>query len=185
MLTRWLDRAYSWMQSFITVLVMALLAVGCRTQPPLKIDEVKESESETVIDKETSVDKNSSAQMDLDQFFQKWEEKLTQMTGQWQRDEFSPPDSSGNQYITSTTTGNFSSESKEQRRDSMVVNVDLTAIQTETTRINEQLSRMETAISNLQAERKAAISWWQAALMWLGGVFVGIIVIKLIYKKLP
>lgn len=185
MMTNWLERAYSRMQSWLTVLVVALLAVGCKTQPPLKIDEVKESEVQTDQRTETDTDKQGTVQVDMDQIFQSWEEKLTEITGNWQRDEFSPPDSTGNQYKTSTTTGSIGSTSREQRRDSLVVNVDLSAVQTEITRVNEHITRLEKTVSNLQAERKAAISWWQAALMWLGGIFVGIVIMKIIWRKLP
>lgn len=169
----------------IILMVGIMLLTGCKTQAPLIIDSTTDTTTHTDRERDSIAGQVSELSMEFRKFYQSWREKVTDISGTWHRDEFSPPDSLGNQHKTSTTTGSFNSTSKEQQRDTSIVNIDLSAVETKITKVNDKLQQIEKTLTDMQLERKAAISWWQAALMWLGGIFVGIILFKLIWRKLP
>lgn len=184
MMDRLLNTVYRWMQGFIPCLLIVVMA-GCRAQAPVVITEDTDSTGTSIRETDTQKEVSADWQANMQQFYQSWQEKLTSITGEWQREEYSKPDSTGTQYKTATVSGSFGGTQKEQSRDSMTVNIDLQGVQTEITRVNERLDEMAHVLSNLSAERKASISWWQAALMCLGGLLAVGVLIKLFWRKLP
>lgn len=184
MMEKLLERAYRWMQSFIP-LVGILLLLGCKTQPPLKFEEQTDSTVQT--DREVTTDREISTSLseELERFYRSWSEKLTETVGSWQRDEYSAPDSTGQQYKVATVTGTFNSIGKEHRQDSSIVRSSVQALITENIRLKARLDAVEKTLTDLSAERKADLSWWQSALMWLGGILVIIVLIRLFWRKLP
>lgn len=179
-----LNKAYRWMQGFVPCMLLLLMA-GCRAQAPVLVTEDTDSTGTAIRETDTQQEVSTDWQAQMQQFYESWQEKLTSITGEWQRDEYSKPDSSGTQYKTATVSGSFGGIQKEQSHDSMTVEIDLQGVQTEITRVNERLDEMTHLLSNLSAERKASISWWQAALMCLGGLLIIGIAIKLYWRKLP
>lgn len=179
-----LNKAYRWMQGFVPCMLL-LLMVGCRAQAPVLVTEDTDSTGTAIRETDTQQEVSADWQAQMQQFYKSWQEKLTSITGEWQREEYSKPDSSGTQYKTATVSGSFGGTQKEQNHDSMTVEIDLQGVQTEITRVNERMEEMAHVLNNLSAERKASISWWQAALMWLGGIGLVYVMGRLFWRKLP
>lgn len=98
---------------------------------------------------------------------------------------YSPPDSTGEQYIIDKTTTTINKQSNKSEQKSTAKNDTIAA--TINTNKNVMTDRLITTESNSyeQTERKAAILWWQAALIFLGGATVIYIGYKIYKKKLP
>lgn len=179
-----LNKAYRWMQGVVPCMLL-LLMVGCRAQAPVVVTEHTDSTGTAIRETDTQQEVSTDWQAQMQQFYESWQEKLTSITGEWQRDEYSKPDSTGSQYKTATVSGSFGGTQKEQNHDSMTVEIDLHGVQTEITRVNERLDEMAHVLSNLSAERKESLSWWQSALMWLGGIGLVYVTGRLFWRKLP
>ena len=184
MMDRLLNTVYRWMQGFVPCILLLLMA-GCRAQAPVLITEDTDSTGTSIRETDTKQEVSADWQAEMQQFYKSWQEKLTSITGNWQREEYSKPDSTGQQYKTATVSGSFGGTQKEQNHDSMTVEVDLQGVQSEITRVNERMEEMAHVLNNLSAERKASLSWWQAALMWLGGIGLVYVMGRLFWRKLP
>lgn len=55
----------------------------------------------------------------------------------------------------------------------------------EITNIQSRMQQIEQEVSTVKEERKETLSWWQSALMYLGGIGFLIIIVRLIWRKLP
>ena len=114
-----------------------------------------------------------------------WWKKLEEVTASWERTEYSPPDSTGKQYPTSVTTGSVNSSTQEERKDTSQTNTKIESLYAEITNIQRRMQQIEQEVSTVKAERKETLSWWQSALMFLGGIGFLIIILRLIWRKLP
>lgn len=185
MMNKLLDRLYEWMQSFIPILGVMLLLVSCRSQQPITLSEKTESDRQTVTNSNEHTDQLSVLQQDIDMFTEQWKQKIQQMSGSWIYTVYSKPDSMGQQYVESVISGNWDNRTDEQQRDSSYThhNSEALEVQTNTTTISTTEKVQE--VKQLDAERKASITWWQAALILLGGIVAIVIGVKLIWRKLP
>lgn len=184
MMNKLLDRLYEWMQSFIPFVGVMLLLISCRSQQPMTLSENTESDRQTVTNRNEHTDRFSVLQQDIDMFTEQWKQKIQQLSGSWIYTVYSKPDSMGQQYVESVTTGTFDNHTNEQQRDSSYTsqNTEALEIQTNTTTISTAEKVQE--VKQLDAERKASISWWQTALIFLGGIVAIVIGVKLIWRKL-
>lgn len=166
------------------VLVVGAMLSGCKTQPPMKYDSATDTTIATEKNTDVNVKTVEELKQEMQKYYSSWRETLTDITATWQRDEYSPPDSMGQQHLTATITGNINSNTREEQKDTSIVQIDLTAVNTEIKAINERLSVMEHTVNDIHAERKSALNWWQTALLWVGGISVGIVIEKLIWRKI-
>lgn len=185
MMNKLLDRLYEWMQSFIPILGVMLLLVSCRSQQPITLSEKTESDRQTVTNSNEHTDQLSVLQQDVDLFTSRWKNKIQQLSGSWIYTVYSKPDSTGQQYVESVTTGTFENRTDEQQRDSSYTRHNAEALEIQTNTTTQNTTEKVKEVKQLDAERKANISWWQAVLIFLGVVGVVIIAIKLIWRKLP
>lgn len=185
MMNKLLDRLYEWMQSFIPILGVMLLLVSCRSQQPITLSEKTESDRQTATNSNEHTDQLSVLQQDVDLFTSRWKNKIQQMSGSWIYTVYSKPDSTGQQYVESVTTGNWDNRTDEQQRDSSYTRHNAEALEIQTNTTTQNTTEKVQEVKQLDAERKANISWWQAVLIFLGVVGVVIIAIKLIWRKLP
>lgn len=164
---------------------IGLTMPGCATKAPMKTDTHTEAQQTDSVSKQVTEDRSElkneiSAVVEdvvcaMDEVFEVVISRIT----------YSPPDSTGKQYILdeTTTTINKHTNQEEQktthRKD--------TAAATINTNKTATADRITTTVTNAheQTERKAAISWWQAALMFLGGATLVYIGIKIYRRKLP
>lgn len=185
MMNKLLDRLYEWMQSFIPILGVMLLLVSCRSQQPITLSEKTESDRQTVTNRNEHTDRFSVLQQDIDMFTEQWKQKIQQLSGSWIYTVYSKPDSTGQQYVESVTTGTFENRTDEQQRDSSYTRHKAEALEIQTNTTTQNTTEKVQEVKQLDAERKANISWWQAALIFLGGIVAIVIGVKLIWRKLP
>lgn len=185
MMNKLLDRLYEWMQSFIPILGVMLLLVSCRSQQPITLSEKTESDRQTVTNSNEHTDQLSVLQQDIDMFTEQWKQKIQQLSGSWIYTVYSKPDSTGQQYVESVTTGTFDNHTDEQQRDSSYTRQNTEALEIQTNTMTQKTTEKVQEVKQLDAERKASIYWWQAALIFLGGIVAIVIGVKLIWRKLP
>lgn len=185
MMERLLDKAYKWMESFLLLVALALMLTACKSQPPIKMDAVTDTQTDTKTDTQVSDSSYQHTQEMIKELSSSWWQKLEEITASWERTEYSPPDSTGKQYPTSVTTGSVNSSTQEEKRDTSQNDTKIETMSAEITHINSRMDRIEQEVSTVKAERKETLSWWQSALMFLGGIGFLIIILRLIWRKLP
>lgn len=185
MMERLLDKAYKWMESFLLLVALALMLTACKSQPPMKLDATTDKQTDTKTDTQVSDSSYQHTQEMIKELSSSWWQKLEEVTASWERTEYSPPDSTGKQYPTSITTGSLNSSTQEERRDTSQTDTKIETMSSEITHINNRMDRIEQEVSTVKAERKETLSWWQSALMYLGGKGFLIIIVILIWRKLP
>ncbi len=185
MMKRLLDKAYKWMESFLIIVSLALMLTACKSQPPVKLDSTTDKQTDTKTDTQVSDSVYQHTQEMIKELSYSWWQKLEEVTESWERTEYSPPDSTGKQYPTSVTTGTATSSTQEEKRDTSQTNTKIETMSAEITHINSRMDRIEQEVSTVKAERKETLSWWQSALMFLGGIGFLIIILRLIWRKLP
>lgn len=185
MIEKLLDKAYKWMESFLLLVALALMLTACKSQPPVKLDATTDTQTDTKTDTQVSDSIYQQTQQMIQELSSSWWKKLEEITASWERTEYSPPDSTGKQYPTSITTGTANSSAQEEKRDTSQNNTKIETMSAEITHINSRMDRIEQEVSTVKAERKETLSWWQSALMYLGGIGFLIIIVRLIWRKLP
>lgn len=164
---------------------IGLTMPGCATKPPMKMDEhavsigtdsVKKLETE-----ETTGLKNEISAV-VEDVVSAIDEVVDVVIN---RVTYSPPDSTGKQYILDETTTTINKQSN--REDKKTTTRKDTIAATINTNKNATTDRLTTTETNnhVQVERMAAITWWQAALMFLGGASLVYIGVKIYRRKLP
>mgnify|MGYP005780709053 CR=1 FL=1 len=185
MMERLLDKAYKWMESFLLLVALALMLTACKSQPPMKLDATTDKQTDTKTDTQVSDSSYQHTKEMIKELSSSWWQKLEEITASWERTEYSPPDSTGKQYPTSVTTGSVNSSTQEERRDTSQNDTKIETMSAEITHINSRMDRIEQEVSLVKAERKETLSWWQSALLFLGGIGFLIIILRLIWRELP
>lgn len=185
MMERLLDKAYRWMESFLLLIALTLMLTACKSQPPMKMDATTDKQTDTKTDTQVSDSIYQHTQQMIQDLSSSWWKKLEEITSSWERTEYSPPDSTGRQYPTSVTTGSVNSSSQEEKRDTSQTDTKIETMYAEITNIQNRMQQIEQEVSMVKAERKETLSWWQSALMYLGGIGFLIIIVRLIWRKLP
>lgn len=182
---RLLDKAYKWMESFLLLVALALMLTACKSQPPMKLDATTDKQTDTKTDTQVSDSSYQHTQEMIKELSSSWWQKLEEITASWERKEYSPPDSTGKQYPTSVTTGSVNSSTQEERRDTSQKDTKIESLYAEITNIQSRMQQIEQEVSTVKAERKETLLWWQSALLFLGGIGFLIIILRLIWRKLP
>lgn len=185
MMERLLDKAYKWMESFLLLVALALMLTSCKSQPPMKLDATTDKQTDTKTDTQVSDSSYQHTQEIIKELSSSWWQKLEEVTASWERTEYSPPDSTGKQYPTSVTTGSVNSSTQEERRDTSQKDTKIESLYAEITNIQRRMQQIEEEVSTVKAERKETLSLWQSALLFLGGMGFLIIILRLIWRKLP
>lgn len=165
------------------IMLMLIMVTGCKAQAPLQVDSA--IDTTTIADAQS----NTTAQIiedlnaQLNESVKSWYDKVSNMTYEYERKDYSLPDSTGKQHVVSSTSGTMTNKSKEQRKDTTISTVDLSAVQTTIINIDERLQQLEKDVGNTTYDRKATLSGWQKALIWLGSTFVGIIIYVLFCRR--
>lgn len=185
MMEKLLDKAYKWMESFLLLVALALMLTACKSQPPMKLDATTDTQTDMNTDTQVSDSIYQQTQQMIQELSSSWWKKLEEITASWERTEYSPPDSTGKQYPTSVTTGSVNSSTQEEKRDTSQKDTKIETMYAEITNIQSRMKQIEQEVSTVKEERKETLSWWQSALMYLGGIGFLIIILRLIWRKLP
>lgn len=172
MMERLLDKAYKWMESFLLLVALALMLTACKSQPPMKLDATTDKQTDTKTDTQVSDSSYQHTQEMIKELSSSWWQKLEEVTASWERTEYSPPDSTGKQYLTSVTTGSVNSSTQEERRDTSQTDTKIETMSAEITHINSRMDRIEQEVSTVKAERKESQAWYTTAIIWTGAILI-------------
>lgn len=171
---------------YIGCLLTALVAMcGCRTSAP----ESTQSEQKDVLTKQEQMQLLASMEENMNASLQKtsakWSEQLWNMNAQWNRTIYTPPDSTGKQYVQSEERIESSSSGKNQQKDTVYVDFKYDAIRQELLQLSSQMDELRVLMKYMTSEKKANITWFQAALQFLGVCAVIYIIYRVFIRKIP
>lgn len=156
---------------YLIYLFIALLLTGCRASKKVT-EQTQLMETEECVQDSGRVDVNATANMDrrTDELKTETEDLTVTITN------FSPPDSTGNQYMTSTTTVQYNRKAGNKKLESsnLVQNTELEAEGTRNTAQGERTEQCESEHKEKPPER------WPGVLLFLIALVTGFVV----YRKL-
>ena len=164
---------YRMILAYIACIMTALMAMtGCKTSAP----ELTQSDQSETLNKQEQMELRASLQESIHASIQQasssWSEQLWNINAQWYRTIYSPPDSTGKQYIQSAERMDSQGSGKNQQKDTVFVDFKYDAIRQEFLRINAQIDEIRSLMTHMTAEKKTKITWFQAALQLLGVCFI-------------
>lgn len=165
--------------------IVGLFTPGCATKPPVVIKENTVTESHEDIretGKSTVEEDIKELSSTVQEIVRKAMEKLEIKT---EKTTYTPPDSTGKQYVKDKTTTTINKDTRQEEESRTETSGTLNATITRNDSTDTDMTLQSTANIHQEAERKSAIAWWQAALMFLGGVTLIYIGIKIYKKKQP
>ena len=171
-------------RNVITYLLAILFMAGCRTSDlhnELNASSAKDTEENKRIYAEMIENVNQSIRAASTS----WYQQIWNNNTQWQRSVYSEPDSNGNQYVQAVEMMNSVSEGKNERKDTVYVDYKYEALLQKMLEFDNHLNKVEQMISSSHFEKKAGITWYQAALQFLGICFLLYVAVKLLIKKIP
>lgn len=165
--------------------IVGQMTLGCATKSPVKIQEDTITESRENIresGKSTVQEDIKELSSTVQEIVRKAMEKLEIKT---EKTTYTPPDSTGKQYLMDKTITTINKDTRQEEESRTEISDTLSATITRNDSTDTDMTLQSTANIHQEAERKSAISLWQAALMFLGGVTLIYIGIKIYKKKLP
>ena len=177
---------YRMMLAYIACLMTALMAMtGCKTSAP----ELTQSDQSEALTKQEQMELFSVMQENWNASLQKasssWSEQLWNLNAQWNRTVYSPPASTGKQYIQSEERMDSQSSGKSQQKDTVFVDFKYDAIRQEFLQLNTQIDELRSLMKHIAAEKKAKITWFQAALQFLGVCAIIYTIYRVFIRKSP
>ena len=171
---------------YIACMLTALLAMtGCKTSAP----ETTQSDQKDVLTKQEQMELLASMEENMTASLQKtsakWSEQLWNMNAQWNRTIYTPPDSTGKQYVQSEERIESSSSGKNQQKDTVFVDFKYDAIRQEFLQLRSQMDELRALMKHMAAEKKSNITWFQAALQFLGVCAVIYTIYRVFIRKSP
>lgn len=165
------------------IMLLMIMVTGCKAQAPLQVNSTIDTTTIADAESNTTAQIIENLNVQLKESVKSWYDKVSNMTYEYERKDYSLPDSTGKQHVVSSTVSTMTNKSKEQRSDRTVTNVDMSVLQTTLITIDKRLQQLDKDVSNITYERDATLGWWQKALIWLGGIFVGIIIYVLFCRR--
>lgn len=179
----WMYRMTMW---YIACLLTALVSMtGCKTTAP----ETTQSDQKDVMTRQeqmelfATMEENMNAS--LQQTSAKWSEQLWNINAQWNRTIYTPPDSTGKQYVQSEERIESNSSGKSQQKDTVYVDFRYDAIRQEFLQINSQMDELRALMKHMASEKKSNITWFQAALQFLGVCAIIYTIYRVFIRKSP
>lgn len=177
---------YRMMLAYIACLTTALMAMtGCKTSAP----ELTQSDQSETLTKQEQMELYAALQEKVNATIQQasssWSEQLWNLNAQWNRTVYSPPDSTGRQYIQSEERMDSQSSGKKQQKDTLFVDFKYDDIRQEFLQINAQIDELCSLMTHMEAEKKAKITWFQAALQFLGVCAIIYTIYRVFIRKSP
>ena len=177
---------YRMMLAFIACLMTALMVMtGCKTSAP----ELTQSDLSETLTKQEQMELYAALQYNVNATIQKastsWSEQLWDLNSQWKRTVYSPPDSTGRQYVQSEENLESKGSGRNQQKDTLFVDLKYDAIRQEFLQLNEQMDELRSLMTHMVAEKKANITWFQAALQFLGVCTIIYTIYRVFIRKSP
>ena len=168
----------------ILCLLLALVTNGCKTADLNENTNVSNAISSEENQKlyASMID---NVNRTIQQASSSWSQQLWNMNAEWQKSVYSPPDSTGKQYVQSVETLNSTSEGKNETKDTLYIDYRYEAIHEQILQLDKRLNTIETMLIKMHSEKKTGITWYQAALQFLGICAVLYVIFKIFIQKKP
>lgn len=168
--------------SLMTLLLMSAIW-SCHT--PKRMAE--KTDIAVTKDSNAATDTGSDLQLDINkeikQIVDVIDRKISELNWEYTRTDYSPPDSTGKQHPTHTETGKLNKKTDEDSRRNEQTETQYKVIASYLTAMSQRIESMENRQEHIEAEYKEKLSWYQSALIFLGGLFL-VYIILTIYIKL-
>lgn len=168
---------------YLAVSAVLLLLYGCCSRPPVRADISEDAASHSRTDVHAGDSAGLQFRAWMERASEEWYRRLWNLDIAWRRDSLSAPDSTGRQHTVITETVRIDSRLDEDRHTEDTALVHLEALETRIRELESRLEAVSSRRTDAKAERMARITWWQAALMFLGAVLAVYIIYKFYQKK--
>lgn len=148
---------------FVICLLMPLL-LACGT--PRNSMSKEETSTKIEENEEWKADLQKSMDLYAQRSAKEIQDKISEMQLQWNRTNYSAPDSTGKQYPTSTETGTMNNKQKETNNRTEDSSVQYKELEQKIESLNRTLNAY--ILQSQQMKEKTEPPWWQKALMALG-----------------
>ena len=174
------------MKQFLLSLMILLLtlAVGsCRSPKQMaeKTDITVSKESNAATEAESDWQLNIDKTMK--QTVNEISRKLSELNREYTRTDYSPPDSVGKQHPTHMETGKLKNRTEEDSRRNEQTETQYKVIASCLITMSQRIESMENRQEHIEAEYKEKLSWYQSALIFLGGLLL-VYIAMTVYIKL-
>ena len=169
---------------FILCILFSLVANGCKTanlNENTNFSNTVNSEENQKLYASMIENVNSTIQ----EASSSWSQQLWNMNAEWQKAVYSPPDSAGKQYVQSVETLNSTSEGKNEKKDTVYIDYRYEAIHEQILHLDKRLNTIETMLIKMHSEKKTGITWYQAALQFLGICACLYLIVRIFIRKKP
>lgn len=160
-----------------------LLLLACRT--PARITErIDETVQRQVVDRTAYEEKfRKSVDRVIKESVDELKNSISELTLEYNRTNYSPPDSTGKQYPIQVETGKVNKKTQEDSQSRSRRDEQYKAVSSRMTQILQRMDTIENRIMQAESEYKEKLSWYQSALIFLGGIFL-IYIVLTVYIKL-
>lgn len=146
-------------------------------------------ETDVTVRKDSNVTTDAGTDLQLDinkeikQIVDVIDRKISELNWEYTRTDYSPPDSTGKQHPTHTETGKLNKKTDEDSRRNEQTETQYKIIASYLTTMSQRIESMEDRQEHVEAEYKEKLTWYQSALIFLGGLFL-VYIVMTIYIKL-
>lgn len=177
---------YRMMLAYIACLMTALMVMtGCKTSAP----KLTQSDLSGTLTKQEQMELYAALQYNVNATIQKasssWSDQLWNLNAQWERTVYSPPDSTGRQYIQSEENLQSNGSGRNQQKDTLFVDFKYDAIRQEFLQLSAQMDELRSLMTHMVAEKRAKITWFQAAFQFLGVCAIIYTIYRVFIRKSP
>lgn len=170
---------------FYFLIIILLTSAICSCRSPKQMTQ----ETDVTVRKDSNVTTNASSEHQLDinkeikQIVDVIDRKISELNWEYTRTDYSPPDSTGKQHPTHTETGKLNKKTDEDSRRNEQTETQYKIIASYLTTMSQRIESMENRQEHAEAEYKEKLTWYQSALIFLGGLFL-VYILMTIYIKL-
>lgn len=167
----------------LMILLLTLVIGSCRSpkqmaeKTDVTVSKDSNATTEAEADLQLSIDKTMKQTVD------EISRKLSELNWEYTRTDYSPPDSTGKQHPTHTETGKLKNRTEEDSRRNEQTETQYKVIASYLITMSQRIESMENRREHIEAEYKEKLSWYQSALIFLGGLFLVYIAVT-VYIKL-
>lgn len=168
---------------FLIIILLTSAIWSCRSPKQM----TQKTDIAVKKDSNVTTDSGEDLQLSIDKGMKKIvdviDRKISELNWEYTRTYYSPPDSTGKQHPMHTETGKLNKKTDEDSRRNEQTETQYKVIASYLITMSQRLESMENRQEHIETEYKEKLSWYQSALIFLGGLFL-VYIILTIYIKL-
>lgn len=164
-------------------LLSLFLLMACRT--PAKLEEkISETAQRHETDRTAYQDElRQSLERTVKESVEEWKKSFMELNMEYSRTNYSPPDSAGKQYPMQVETGKVNKKTEEDAQSNRQREGQEKAVLSYMSQLVRRIDTVEERYVQAEREYKEKLTWYQSALIFLGGVFLVYILVT-VYIRL-